>query len=757
MSSDAIASRFRPHEVGLAKPPRGANLQGSMPSAHWQSTPHAWLPLLAAIAAGATAFQVWPHRSRPGAVWLLLMLIAAAWWSALTVLEYCALPLAAKVLWSQISYLGIELAPLAAWRFTYSYTRGGANPPQPWRGLVDAWAVFIVLAAFTNAWHRMLWPATGLIAVDGYVHGWYARGPLFWANVVYCYGAMALSAAMFLRYALAHTGVLRRQGLVLFLAILMPWLTSALYLLRLGAWGRMDHTPVGFAVSGLLVAWGLWRLKLLRVLPVAAQTLFDHMVDPVLVLDHRGCLVLANPAAQAQFGLGEPTGEEPLSHRLSARPALVAALERPGAEQTVADADVWWDIRVTIMRNSGHRLCVLRDITERQRAVEATEIARRDADRSAREARTANAAKSTFLAQVSHDLRTPLHAILGLSELWRNADAPETVRSAAVTIHDAGEALLRLVNDLLDLSRIEAGKLELAVEPFALADALDHVWRLLGVVARHKGLQLDLQVAPDVPPRWMGDIDRLQQILINLVGNAVKFTESGRVAVRVAAPAGRLCIEVEDTGPGIAAERLATIFDPFTRGDLAQARRTQGTGLGLAIVRRLAEAMHGGVSVRSTVGRGSCFTLELPLPVAASAAPARSDAPAAPRDRPDAPCRVLLADDDTISRSVTRLQLEKCGCTVTTVNDGPAVLPAARSAVFDVILLDGQMPGLDGWDVAARLDSDPAPETGRPRIVGLSADLSPETLARWHRAGVAVVIAKPAGLRELQQAVVGGR
>nr|MBP7373226.1 response regulator [Opitutaceae bacterium] len=286
------------------------------------------------------------------------------------------------------------------------------------------------------------------------------------------------------------------------------------------------------------------------------------------------------------------------------------------------------------------------------------------------------------------------------------------------------------------------------------APLIDSVAQLLTVMARRKGLEMRATIAAGTPAGWRGDADRIRQILLNLVGNAVKFTERGEVSVTVSAPAGKLRLEVRDTGPGIPLDRQPTIFEPFNRGDLTQVRRTEGTGLGLAIVRRLAEAMGGTATVSSVPGAGSCFAVELALPVVPEGELPKLAAPSAPSAKAPIPLRVLLADDDALSRKVTQAQLVQYGCEVESVADGASVLPRLAAAAFDVVVLDGQMPGLDGWEVAAKLHEPAVVLAGRlPRVVALSADLTPQTLARWHAAGVPHVVAKPARLDDLARAL----
>jgi signal transduction histidine kinase/CheY-like chemotaxis protein len=280
--------------------------------------------------------------------------------------------------------------------------------------------------------------------------------------------------------------------------------------------------------------------------------------------------------------------------------------------------ETWWSIDSGVLSVRSNlaagRLILLDDVTEQKRAELLLAEALAHTDRLRAEAVAANTAKSSFLAQVSHDLRTPLHAIMGFSGLALSRELDPRLRAEVTSIRDAGAILQRLINDLLDLSRIEAGKLDLADKSFLIDDALDPVADLLSVTARGKGIRLVHRIEPGAGPMLRGDPDRLRQVLFNLAGNAVKFTREGGVLV-VARPEGRpgwICIEIEDTGPGIPADRLAGLFQPFNRGDAEAVRQVEGTGLGLAISRRIVDAMGGTIEVESEPGRGTVFRVRLP-------------------------------------------------------------------------------------------------------------------------------------------------
>lgn len=589
----------------------------------WQpaaiALPQAVAAVLAAVAA---AFVRSRARTDTGAAWLWLVLIGAALWSAAGSLEFTAVDLRAKILWSQISYIGIVLGPVALFHFTYAYINDGGSPPRSVSAVLLGCAAVILAAAFTNAWHGLLWPQVVPVQRGDLVFARYERGPMFWVTVAYCYGFMLTSSALLVRHTFALGGIFLQQAWIILLATFAPWIASIIYVLRLGPRPELDHTPVGFAATGLLLTWAMLRMRLFELTPVAANSLFARIPDPVLVVDAAGRLVRINAAARTCFGqLDRHTGA-PLATALAGHPQLAAALAEPGDADSnrLRELDgVWWNQATTFLGSPGGRprgrLIVLRDVTEQKRTELELAAALARADALAREAVAANAAKSRFLAQVSHDLRTPLHSILGMTEMLLGSRSENSGREQVAVIREAGEGLLRLINDLLDLSVIEAGRINLRHEPFQLDGVLDALADLLNVSASRKGLAFAHWIEPGLGGGLRGDPDRLRQVLLNLAGNAVKFTRKGTVTVRAlpGASAGWLRLEIADTGPGIPPERLAGLFTPFNRGDPGTSRGIEGTGLGLVIARHLVEAMRGTIAVKSTPGAGTAFTVELPI------------------------------------------------------------------------------------------------------------------------------------------------
>lgn len=485
----------------------------------------------------------------------------------------------------------------------------------------------------------------------------------------------------------------------------------------------------------------------------------ESISDFVVVTDLEGRISHANRAMLERFGYRPEQLRGRLARLLLAPenpPELIERIRRDTAAGgfvgdvlniTADGGTLWVSLRTSLVERDGRPAAMValsRDISERRLMEQELRTARDLALESAR-------LKAEFLANVSHEIRTPMNAVIGMNRLLLDSGLSPRQREYAEIVAGAAGNLLAIINEILDLSHIEAGKLRLEEHPFDPAAAVVEVVRLLRPAAEERGLELRQRIAADVPPVVLGDGGRFRQVVTNLVGNAVKFTDRGRVEVALrAAPLSpgvvRLEGEVRDTGPGIAPDQVARLFEPFVQADGSATRRHGGTGLGLSIVKRLVEMMGGGVEVESEPGRGSVFRFQiaarLPAPVVRADATASGDGP-----------RVLVVDDNPVNQLVASHQLAELGCRPVAAGGGEEALAAIAEGGLDLVLMDCRMPGLDGFDTTRRLRDAEQPGQRLP-VVAMTAATGDEEWPRCRAAGMDAILPKPVELSQLRRVLV---
>jgi len=375
-----------------------------------------------------------------------------------------------------------------------------------------------------------------------------------------------------------------------------------------------------------------------------------------------------------------------------------------------------------------------------------------------RAAVAANFAKSQFIANVSHEIRTPLNGVLGMAQILAADDLSATQRQRVDIIHSSGEALLSILNDVLDFSKIEAGKLDLEATPFDLVKIVRDVQAAFSAVAERKGLKFTVRLDDgSLGELYLGDPTRVRQIVSNLVSNALKFTQVGEVCIVVTALNEGVVVSVRDTGIGIPADRLPKLFGQFEQVDASTTRRFGGTGLGLSICHELCRLMDGRIVVDSQLGTGSTFTVHLPLPRVSGPQASTHQAAGSASDQAgavNAELRVLAAEDNKINRLVLITLLEQMGVTPTIVENGALAIEAWRAGEFDLILMDMQMPVMDGLTaIRAIRDAEAQMSRLRSPIIALTADVMSHHLEHYRLAGVDAVVAKPIQFAELARAM----
>ena len=431
-------------------------------------------------------------------------------------------------------------------------------------------------------------------------------------------------------------------------------------------------------------------------------------------------------------------------HMHRAQPVLIAAVATHGAYflglpvMSALASGRWHELLITIgcLLYMSHLVVAVRQSSTTTALLQSARDDARDAQRRAEEA---SAAKSTFLAVISHEIRTPMNAVISAANLLRRTRLDAAQREHVGMLTDAGEVLMGLLNDVLDVSKIEAGKMELESAAMNVRERLTTLCRLWEPRADAAGVRLVMEIADDVPAAVRTDPLRFQQILFNLMSNAVKFTGEGEIRVRAGWDGERLSVAVSDTGCGIPADRLPHMFNSFEQADAGTTRRYGGTGLGLSISRKLAEMMGGSLGVDSREGEGSTFTLVLPVEIAdAEAAESRTAEPAAGALHGRS---ILAADDHDVNRRILTLLLEPHGCRLTLAANGAEAVEAARVERFDAVLMDMQMPVMDGLEAARRL-REGGPNAATP-IIALTANALDTHRAAWEAVGVHAFLTKP--------------
>ena len=522
------------------------------------------------------------------------------------------------------------------------------------------------------------------------------------------------------------------------------------------------------AGAGAFAHWHLGRLAQARTELDRSKTMLDHalasMADGMLLCDASDRVVVWNPRFLAIY----PWLKEVIAPGVPFERLVLVGVNALLPDAAPEDQQGWVQRRMAIHRTEDGRfeqtlpdnrvihaierhtpdggvITVYHDVTATERALE----------RAKAEAEAANKAKSRFLASMSHEIRTPLNAVLGMNGLMLTTALTPEQRRYAELIRSSGQTLLTLINDILDLSKVEAGRMELEIVEFDPLATVNEVVSLLAVRAEAKGLALQMSAAPGLPPRLRGDPSRLRQVLFNLIGNALKFTSEGRVDVELThrpLPGRRveLMISVSDTGIGIDAETLPRLFRHFSQGDSSTARRHGGSGLGLAISQEIIELMGGRIEVQSTPGVGSSFSVSLPLEVLqpAEEAPPAEGSPGTEPAQSQPARRILVAEDNGVNQILIKAMLDHLGHYSDVVADGFEAVRQVQAANYDLVLMDIQMPGMDGVAATRAIRTLPNSVSHIP-IVAMTANAMVEERAAYLAAGMNDHVAKPLDLGRL--------
>jgi two-component system sensor histidine kinase/response regulator len=510
------------------------------------------------------------------------------------------------------------------------------------------------------------------------------------------------------------------------------------------------------------------------------RAVFQGTSDAIYVKDHQGLYLMVNPAYLRDFGRSsealightssEVFGEQEGGHIAAIERAVIESGENVVVEETITAIGQTYLSNIFPYVDGGGEgagiIGVSRNITPRKQHEQ--ELARLVSQLAVAKAQAEEATlvKSDFLATMSHEIRTPMNGVLGMAQLLMDTTLTGEQKEYAQTILESAETLLAIINDILDLSKIEAGKMTVENIPFQLASRLRSTIHVVEHRARSKGLDLRVDLAPHLPEVIVADPTRLGQILLNLLGNAIKFTSTGGVTVRataepLSADTARLRLAVEDTGIGIEPDKLDKVFEKFSQADVSTSRQFGGTGLGLAICQKLGHLMGGEVGVQSTPGSGSTFWVEVPVGIARNQASAPNHS-AAERITEPAPIkdslaetdgvRVLLVEDNVINQKVALSMLSHMGCRTQHTQEAAAGIRMALENDYDLILMDVEMPGMNGMDATREILQKMG--AAAPPIIALTAHSQADHRDLCLAAGMKECLTKPLDAKELRDVVV---
>jgi signal transduction histidine kinase len=548
-----------------------------------------------------TSIFSWRRRPAFGALPLSILLGSSAVWAFLQAFVFSVQSMQGKIIIADLRYLGIDLIPLSFFALTYEHTKKNfyftVKKVIPF--LATSAIFFIILT--TNAYHHFFY---GSVTMNGPVLS-LGNGTGFWLNMIYIYVFVIIGIVFLIKNLFNSPKSSRIQTVVILLSITLPFIINMIFNFNIISTGNVDITPLAFSFTGLLCFLGLFKFGLFDVIPIAKGELFENLKDPVLILDNNKIIAAINKQALNLFHMilgskksGDYIGKSvtDVFHQLT---EFQSKLLYDGSidEKILLKVDIetkyFYLSNNEIFNKKGKSkgtLIILRDITD-------LEIALLEAKASQKTAELANQAKSRFLANMSHEIRTPMNAIIGISDfLYSTNISQEEQKKNLKTLMNSASGLLGLLNDILDYSKIEAGKLELEKTEFNLREVLDEITDTFKIHAQNKCILLSKHFDEFPSEYFLGDPTRLKQIFSNLINNSLKFTDEGQIDIRAEVRTTFKNIVtfkfiVTDTGIGIPEEKIETLFESFKQLDNSTTRKYGGTGLGLSIIKSLVEIM----------------------------------------------------------------------------------------------------------------------------------------------------------------------
>lgn len=698
------------------------------------------------------------RRETQGAIPLFILMLSISLWSFFQIMSLLATDFEAKLMYANLRFIGIQITPIAFYALAWEYKHRTKTLGIKRYLKIMAFPAAVFYALWNNSAHHRFY--TDVFIKEGILM--MKNGPLLWINMLYLYFFIAAGIYLFIKSYLNSHSKHRQQALIIVFAAFIPMISNLTFNLLPNL--KFDLTPISFLISGLLFSYAILHYKLLDLVPIARDMLVEEMEDIMIVLDNNYRVLDMNKKARefllkndsdkidyvgnSIFSLTEHWND--LKEAIRNKDIFYARVSF-----NIPPRTIYFDLNKSeLFDKKGVKvgeIIDLRNITDLEEALLEAKKAREAAE-------SANKAKGYFLANMSHEIRTPMNAIIGIAETLDTEElSREEHRRYNQIIIRSAESLLSIINSILDLSKVEAGKMEVEESNINLGQIVRDVVEIFEISTANKSITMDCSIDKDVPQSMLGDTVKIRQILMNLIGNSVKFTNKGRVGVSLKYLGKKdnkneLELIIEDTGLGIPEQKLDSIFDSFKQADSSTTRKYGGTGLGLSIVKSLVELLNGSIKVESKFGEGSRFTVLLTL----------KDAPIELLkeesleliDNIDlSGLRLLVAEDNNINRQIIDLHLKKLGCDYEIVENGRLAVERFEKGQYDAILMDVQMPEMDGLEAARTIRSLERNKNSRIMIIALTASAMIEDIEACLKAGMDAHISKPIKVDKLKEAL----
>jgi len=715
------------------------------------------------------AFNIRKLKTTPGATCFSMLLVATAIYSLFYVLEISSTSVNTVLIFYKMEYLGVSVIPFFFLFFAMNYTGKKHWMSASLTAVLLIVPLTTILLVFTTEFHGLFHKGFYMVNDGLFPVLTYEPGIWYWVQQSYSIFCIITGMSLLLSMLLGTAPAFRKQTLFVIVGSMIPFLTLLLFLTGMSPWG-IDPAPFSMTLSSLIIFVGLTRHKLFDLAPLARSMLFENIPDGVIVLDKEQRVVDLNHSATTYLQMNASD----MGRHVSELAQPWSDLLSKGSDATVkssiefrneAEGSVFWLHVIFLPLHDKHgntrgQMVILSNTTERKNTEEKLleknrllKDATEHANSMAAHAEMASSAKSQFLAMMSHEMRTPLNGVIGFSDLLMQTDLTGSQMQYMQAVYSSAISLLDLINDVLDLSKIEAGKLDLDPEKTDLVELCEQIMDIVKYRAHEKGLELLLNISADLPRYIVADRLRLKQVLVNLLGNAVKFTEHGEVELKVEASpvpgtdAAELTFSVRDTGIGIAKESQSRIFDSFSQADGSITRKYGGTGLGLTISNMLLGKMGSGLELESESGKGSTFRFTVRFPAEAGGTAAHHDLSNVRR--------VLIVDDNAASCSILANMLLSAGIRADVAADGAAALDMVDAKMdYDLVIVDQDMPSMDGPELVRIMRERPGFTSGKQAFILLHGSSESSSVHKDPgEPGIRCLLAKPVRMSQFFETI----